>query len=1524
MVRFCLAPLLALVAIARTQAGVYLTSYAFNQSSPPQVYTDEAMPQWYKLRVKILNVPNYPHGFHAIDTFNNSWTALQVLPSPGTYTAELYWLKYDSSGTVLQEIGPFSAVTISVWAPDTTAPTIPASLRAADITTSSLTLSWNPSFDAGGVTGYEVFRNGTSLGTVGTTSMNVTGLLASTPYQFTVRARDAVPNWSAQSTPLGVRTIIDTSPPTQPGNLASSSVTPVSAVVSWTPSSDNTGVVGYEIFRNGASIGYSATATFTFSGLSPSTTYQIQVKAFDGAGNGSPMSSALGVTTAAPDTTIPTVPTNLAIAAIDATSVNLTWSPSTDNIGVTGYEVFRNGISAGVVTGTTMALSGLTQLTLHTFTVRAKDGSNNWSANSLPVTGKTWQRILAASGTIWNNEEYDEGTEETTYNPTSDTYHFNLASSGSLRAFTTGSTDTRGLLDGVPASGGGAGNNFLFSTTRSAGGHTLVVAGENQEDQGDYDVFIDFKGASLLPTASFVASTLVGRAPLVVSLNGSASTDPDGQISSYAWDFDNNGTTDATGVAAVATYANNGTSPVTITTKLTVTDLDGGTGSTTKSVTVYPASSYSVGVDSGTASVPFQQSGFTVALVADAPPEGLQFSHWMVVSGSGSFAAGNAASTTLTVGSADTVVRAIYVPDSTPPSVPTGVTLADITGGSMQVSWTASSDNVGVTAYQVYRNGVLAATASGTSTTLTQLSGATVYQVTVRAKDAAGNLSDHSKIAIGKTWVRLYSSSGVITNGGQPVDENDPSLGYWYQPSTDWYAVYTSVGGTIMAFTTGMTDTRGSIAGVSASSGGEYANFRLTLARSAGFTGLEVRGEYEDTEGPYEVFIDFKPDSSTAPTAQFYALPFVGRAPLTVSFDGAASYDADGPLTAFAWDFQNDGTNDATGPRTSFTFHNSGTSPTTSTVKLTVTDLDAATGSTTQNVTTYPASSYRIEVEGGTTSAPYQLAGSSVDLVAVAPPAGFQFGAWSIVSGAGTFGNPTAASTTFTLSAADTIVRSSYVPDLTPPSAPTGLAHSSVFADSVVLTWNAATDNVGVAAYEVYVDGIARAIASGTTTIIANLSPWTSYQVAVRARDAAGNTSPHGAAVGVKTWQRLLASSSAIDNGASYDEENNEWSYNPSSNPHGFSVPQSGTVKAYTRGTTDTRGTMAGISASSGGEFDNFLITTARPAGNSELTVYGEHEDTEGPYHVYVDFYPGGAGIQAEFAVTPISGRTPVAVSFNGVASNDSAGTITSYGWDFDNNGTNDASGLTASTTYTNTGSSAVTYTAKLTIVGPSGSTSTTRTITVHPASSFGIEVENGTSSQRYQQSGGTVTLTAVAPPGGGTFQGWSIVTGAGSFSSGSISPTTFTMGSADTIVRANYGSDTTPPTTPGNLEHSELKPKSVSLVWRASTDNIGVTGYRIFDGPTLIGATTDLVFTVTGLTANTQYSYTVRAVDAAGNQSDPSNSLNVTTTQDYTADSDQDGIPDAIESVLGSNTSAPVSPDSSNQTKLNIHRPLK
>jgi endoglucanase len=188
----------------------------------------------------------------------------------------------------------------------------------------------------------------------------------------------------------------DTTAPSAPTNLSSPSHTSSSVSLTWSASTDNVGVTGYQVFRGSTQVGTATTTSFTDTGLAASTAYSYTVKAVDAAANVSAASNAVSVTTSAAsgDTTPPSAPANLASPSHTSSSVSLSWSASTDNVGVTGYNVYNGSTLAATVTTTSATVSGLAASTAYTFTVKAKDAAGNLSVASNAVTVTT----SAASG----------------------------------------------------------------------------------------------------------------------------------------------------------------------------------------------------------------------------------------------------------------------------------------------------------------------------------------------------------------------------------------------------------------------------------------------------------------------------------------------------------------------------------------------------------------------------------------------------------------------------------------------------------------------------------------------------------------------------------------------------------------------------------------------------------------------------------------------------------------------------------------------------------------------------------------------------------------------------------------------------------------------------------------------------------------------------------------------------------------------------------------------------------------------
>ena len=188
----------------------------------------------------------------------------------------------------------------------------------------------------------------------------------------------------------------DSEPPTAPSSLTAATVTGRVAL-SWTAASDNIGVVEYNVYRSTVSgflpssttrIGQSATTTFLDASVAASGTYFYLVTAEDATQNVSLPSNEAVVTTVG-DTIAPTSPLNVSAAALALDQISVAWSPSTDDVGVAGYYVFRNGSQIGSSNTTTLIDAGLLPSTTYMYRVTAYDAAGNMSAQSLPANAAT-------------------------------------------------------------------------------------------------------------------------------------------------------------------------------------------------------------------------------------------------------------------------------------------------------------------------------------------------------------------------------------------------------------------------------------------------------------------------------------------------------------------------------------------------------------------------------------------------------------------------------------------------------------------------------------------------------------------------------------------------------------------------------------------------------------------------------------------------------------------------------------------------------------------------------------------------------------------------------------------------------------------------------------------------------------------------------------------------------------------------------------------------------------------------------
>jgi len=422
-----------------------------------------------------------------------------------------------------------------------------------------------------------------------------------------VRTTDANSNLSTYSGTSSTATLAggggDTQVPTPPSSPTATPVSSSQINLTWTASTDNVGVTGYRVENcQGVScttftqIGTPTANSYSATGLTASTSYSFRVRATDAAGNLSAYSSTASATTqTAVDTTTPSAPTGLTATAVSSSQINLSWTASTDNVGVTGYRVdsCQGGACTtfaqiATPTATSYSATGLTASTAYSFRVRATDAAGNLSGYSNVASTTT------------------SGADQTA--PTGLTT--SAVSTSEIDLSWTAPTQSANL-DGYPV-----------ERCTGAGCSDFAVIAE--------------PGTTSFSDTGLVAGTSYSYR--VRALNG------DGTSSSY--------------------------------------------------------------------------SNTSSATTQGSPPP----------------------------------------PDSQPPTPPGGVGASTASGSAISISWSASTDNVGVTAYLLEEcpgascaNFAPAATTAATHYVLTGLSSGVTYRFRVRATDAAGNLSDYSAISSATT-----------------------------------------------------------------------------------------------------------------------------------------------------------------------------------------------------------------------------------------------------------------------------------------------------------------------------------------------------------------------------------------------------------------------------------------------------------------------------------------------------------------------------------------------------------------------------------------------------------------------------------------------------------------------------------------------------------------------------------------------------------------------------------------------------
>jgi hypothetical protein len=200
----------------------------------------------------------------------------------------------------------------------------------------------------------------------------------------------------------------DQNAPQSPAPVTIGSVSGTSVAISW--GAPHGRVAGYDVYSNGAKLGGTTLTSYTFSSLTCGSTYMVGVDAFDWHGNTSAVASVAATTQACPpalpppspppataaDTQPPTTPGQL-VAIPTTTSLTPSWHPSTDNVGVAGYDVFQDGVKLGATTTSSYTSANLTCGTGYTIGVDAYDAAGNRSALVTTTTATSSCPVSAGS-----------------------------------------------------------------------------------------------------------------------------------------------------------------------------------------------------------------------------------------------------------------------------------------------------------------------------------------------------------------------------------------------------------------------------------------------------------------------------------------------------------------------------------------------------------------------------------------------------------------------------------------------------------------------------------------------------------------------------------------------------------------------------------------------------------------------------------------------------------------------------------------------------------------------------------------------------------------------------------------------------------------------------------------------------------------------------------------------------------------------------------------------------------------------
>ncbi|MEH1163834.1 lectin [Micromonospora sp. CPCC 205539] len=281
--------------------------------------------------------------------------------------------------------------------------------------------------------------------------------------------------------------------PTVPGNPRVSGLTCDSVTFAWNASTDNVAVAFYDIYHDGQLMKSVSGGTLS-TGLTvvPGATWGLYVNARDAAGNVSQASTTVTITPpqCQADTVPPSAPTQLTGSA-SGTTVTLGWGASTDNVGVRAYDIFRDGVKVGTVTGTPPSTSfidsGLAAARSYQYYVVARDAQANVSARSGTVTVTTGaacgnpvctvRQVTTDTDIPWGLVTLPDGTVLYNRRDAHDIIHLNPTTGAKTTVGTVPnvqSTDGEGGLLGLAISSSYSSDRWLYIMHTSPNDNRIV------------------------------------------------------------------------------------------------------------------------------------------------------------------------------------------------------------------------------------------------------------------------------------------------------------------------------------------------------------------------------------------------------------------------------------------------------------------------------------------------------------------------------------------------------------------------------------------------------------------------------------------------------------------------------------------------------------------------------------------------------------------------------------------------------------------------------------------------------------------------------------------------------------------------------------------------------------------------------------------------------------------------------------------------------------------------------------------